>query len=238
MLNIAQEKKIQSIQSEEIIWSGLGFYIVQFNVIEKCQSALVENFAFKNQTLKVVLWGHRGGVLRCSTEAQDKGRFTYVQCKFTCSESLFKFTAPTLRKFHWGPVLHLLPLHSAGPGDSSIQEHWVQRGVNWMKPYAEGWMRKKFWFKKKSANNFLLICLAVSLGSLGGSQTTVPPVELGRWLLSICPTVPCVAPHPGRGKVSGAEDTCLGTRRARELLQEASLTHQIQDFISLCLWIS
>ncbi|RLW02006.1 hypothetical protein DV515_00007527 [Chloebia gouldiae] len=29
-----------------------------------------------------------------------------------------------------------------GTGASSIQEHQVQRGGNWMKPYAKGWMRK------------------------------------------------------------------------------------------------
>lgn len=98
MLIIAQEKK-QSVRSEEIIRSDLGFYIVQFSVTGKCQSAPVEHLSFKNQTLKAVLWGHRGGVLRCSTEAQDKGKFAYVQCKFTCSESILKYTAPTLRKF-------------------------------------------------------------------------------------------------------------------------------------------
>lgn len=142
MLNIAQEKN-QSIQSEEIIWSNLGFYILQFNVTRKCQSALVGLLSFKNQTLKAVLWGHRGGVLRCSTETQDKGRFAYVQCKFPCSERILKCTAPTLCKFQWGPALRLLPLRSTGTGDNSIQEHWVQRGVNWMKPRTKGWMRKK-----------------------------------------------------------------------------------------------
>lgn len=45
MLNIAQEKnpKTQSVQSEEIIWGNMEFYIIQFNNAGKCQSVLVEN---------------------------------------------------------------------------------------------------------------------------------------------------------------------------------------------------
>lgn len=119
MLIIAQEKNkiktTQSIQSEEIIWSNLEFYIIQFNDAEKCQSVLVENLSFiiKNKTLKVVLQGHRAGFLICCTEAQDKGRFTYVQWKFTCSESVLKcseslqvpvrpcFTAPSFYRNRW-----------------------------------------------------------------------------------------------------------------------------------------
>lgn len=42
MLNTAQEKT-QSVQSEEIVWSNLGFYIVPFNVTEKSWSAPVEH---------------------------------------------------------------------------------------------------------------------------------------------------------------------------------------------------
>lgn len=200
MLNIAQEKT-QSVQSEEIVWSNLGFYIVSFNVTEKSWSAPVEHLSFKNQTLKVVLWRHRGRVLRCSIEAQDKGRFAYVQCKFTCSESRLKYSAPTLPKSQWGPTLHLLPLRSTGTGDSSMQEHQAQRGVNWMKPRA-GWEKKSA--LEKSANNFLLICLG-----------TLPPVELWHRLSSVFPTVPCAAPHPRRGTVSSAKDTCWETGKHR-----------------------
>lgn len=57
----------------------MEFYIVQFNDAENCQSILVEHLSFKNKTLKVVLQGHREGFLTCCTEAQDKGRFIYVQ---------------------------------------------------------------------------------------------------------------------------------------------------------------
>lgn len=90
------------------------------------------------------MWGRRGGVLRCSTDTQDKGRFAYVRCKFPCSGNILKYTALTLHKFQGGPALHLPPLHSTGTGDKSSQEHQVQRGANWMKPYAKGWMRKRF----------------------------------------------------------------------------------------------
>lgn len=191
MLNIAQEKT-QSVQSEEIVWSNLGFYIVSFNVTEKSWSAPVEHLSFKNQTLKVVLWRHR--VLRCSTEAQDKGRFAYVQCKFNCSESRLKYSAPTLPKSQWGPTLHLLPLHSTGTGDSSMPEHQVQRGVNWMKPRA-GW-EKKICFRKISQQ------LPVNLSRYFATSGTVTPA------LVHVPSCPLCCPTPRRGTVSSAKDTC------------------------------
>lgn len=151
----------------------------------------------------MVLWRHRGRVLRCSTEAQDKGRFAYVQCKFTCSESILKYTAPTLPKSQWGPTLHLLPLRSTGTGDSSMQEHQVQRGVNWMEPKA-GW-EKKICFRKISQQ------LSVNLfrdfatsGAVTPALVPVPNCPL------CCPTprernsIQCKRHLPGKQASTGA----------------------------------
>lgn len=93
-------------------------------------------------------------------------------------------------------------------GDSSTQEHQIQRWVNRVKPYVKVWKRRnsdkqtnqktthppeKKKKKEKAANNFLLICLHAPLGPQGGSEATVQPAELWHWLTSICPTVPCAA---------------------------------------------
>lgn len=187
----------------------MEFYIVQFNDAEKCQPVQVEHLSFKNKTLKVVLQGHREEFLICCTERPDKGRFTYVQWKLTCSESMLKcseslqvpvrpcFTAPSFYRNRW----------QQHPRTSNSKRRELDETI------CQGLDEKKIWLKK-SATDFLLICLDVSLGTQRGSQTTVQPVELWQGLLALCPTVPRAAQHDGRGTACAAGDTCLGSTGA------------------------
>lgn len=99
---------------------------------------------------------------------------------------------------------------------------------------CQGLDEKKFWLKK-SATDFLLICLDISLGTQRGSQTLHSQRSCGRssWPFA---QLSLVLPNTTGGEQHVLQKTLAW--EAQELLQVVSLAPWIWHFSPLGLWIS